>query len=217
MVWKTNFDKSLPNYLFENNLAPPQSNINTYAGIEEDQMADRLFRNVQERPQTAPTASQPIPSNLRSPIMRQQPQHVQQPMEQSFNQQSILHTPKQQPSTPLNTHHNHPQPTQHQQQPRPQPQLNSQSTNFQSVYLPPPIQTDNLPPTLSNTLEHILRQLDIITQTVKVMEDRLTLTEHKLSKIEINQKKIIQMELANQLAHMNIHTPQLSEIDETNL
>ncbi|KAL7885503.1 hypothetical protein AOLI_G00057980 [Acnodon oligacanthus] len=37
-----------------------------------------------------------------------------------------------------------------------------------------------LPPAFRSTLEHIVQQLDILTQTVAVLEERLTLTEDKL-------------------------------------
>ncbi|KAG2383183.1 hypothetical protein C9374_004520 [Naegleria lovaniensis] len=184
------------NYLFENNLSPPFSNVNTYAGIEEDQMAERLFMGTaghSERPTSAPAqprSTVPVANGKQSSstFVNSQPPGATFSKLQTTNSAAGSSFPPQQSPQVANR-----------QQP---PQISSVS-NFQSVYFPPPIQTDNIPPSLANTLEHILRQLDIITQTVKVMEDRLTLTEHKLSKMEINQKKIIQMELANQIAHMN--------------
>ncbi|KAL0482693.1 POC1 centriolar protein [Acrasis kona] len=65
-------------------------------------------------------------------------------------------------------------------------------------YHPPPIQADELPPKLSSTLEQIIRQLDILTQTVKVMEERLTINEHKISKVENLQRQIVQYQIENQ-------------------
>ncbi|RXN01123.1 POC1 centriolar protein-like B [Acipenser ruthenus] len=50
---------------------------------------------------------------------------------------------------------------------------------------------NSLPPSLSNTLEHIVEQLDVLTQTVSVLEQRLTLTEDKLKECLDNQLKIV--------------------------
>ncbi|KFQ22945.1 POC1 centriolar protein A, partial [Merops nubicus] len=45
---------------------------------------------------------------------------------------------------------------------------------------------------LTSTLEHIMGQLDVLTQTVSILEQRLTLTEDKLKECLENQQKIIQ-------------------------
>ncbi|NXL83228.1 POC1A protein, partial [Alectura lathami] len=45
---------------------------------------------------------------------------------------------------------------------------------------------------LANALEHIMGQLDVLTQTVSILEQRLTLTEDKLKECLENQQKIIQ-------------------------
>lgn len=42
-------------------------------------------------------------------------------------------------------------------------------------------------PQLTNTLEHIVQQLDILTKTVAILETRLTMTESKLQ--EINEQE----------------------------
>lgn len=47
------------------------------------------------------------------------------------------------------------------------------------------------PSGLNNTLEHIVEQLDLLTQTVSILEQRLTLTEDKLKECIDNQQKII--------------------------
>ncbi|XP_062301363.1 POC1 centriolar protein homolog A [Scomber scombrus] len=46
------------------------------------------------------------------------------------------------------------------------------------------------PPGLASTLEHIIGQLDILTQTVSILEQRLTLTEDKLKECLENQMEI---------------------------
>ncbi|XP_041322107.1 POC1 centriolar protein homolog A isoform X4 [Pyrgilauda ruficollis] len=45
---------------------------------------------------------------------------------------------------------------------------------------------------IANTLEHIMGQLDVLTQTVSILEQRLTLTEDKLKECLETQQKIIQ-------------------------
>ena len=41
----------------------------------------------------------------------------------------------------------------------------------------------NYSPQLTNTLEHIVQQLDILTKTVAILETRLTMTESRLQDI----------------------------------
>eukprot|EP00112_Aurelia_sp_Birch-Aquarium-sp1_P025602 Seg859.8 transcript_id=Seg859.8/GoldUCD/mRNA.D3Y31 product="POC1 centriolar protein A" protein_id=Seg859.8/GoldUCD/D3Y31 len=48
----------------------------------------------------------------------------------------------------------------------------------------------DIPPQLATTLEHIVGQLDVITQTVSILEQRLTLCENKLRECLDNQQKI---------------------------
>nr|XP_023969901.1 POC1 centriolar protein homolog A-like [Chrysemys picta bellii] len=44
---------------------------------------------------------------------------------------------------------------------------------------------------LADTLEHIVGQLDVLTQTVSILEQRLTLTEDKLKECLENQQKLM--------------------------
>lgn len=50
----------------------------------------------------------------------------------------------------------------------------------------------SMPQTLTSTLEHIVGQLDVLTQTVSILEHRLTLTEDKLKQCLENQQLIMQ-------------------------
>lgn len=50
----------------------------------------------------------------------------------------------------------------------------------------------SVPQTLTSTLEHIVGQLDVLTQTVSILEQRLTLTEDKLKQCLENQQLIMQ-------------------------
>ncbi|XP_070686333.1 POC1 centriolar protein homolog B [Pempheris klunzingeri] len=47
------------------------------------------------------------------------------------------------------------------------------------------------PSSLDSTLRHIVEQLDILTQTVSVLEERLTLTEDKLKEFHLHQSQIL--------------------------
>ncbi|XP_045894432.1 POC1 centriolar protein homolog B-like [Micropterus dolomieu] len=47
------------------------------------------------------------------------------------------------------------------------------------------------PSSLDSTLRHIVQQLDILTQTVSVLEERLTLTEDKVKECLIHQTEIL--------------------------
>ncbi|XP_023992066.1 POC1 centriolar protein homolog B-like [Salvelinus sp. IW2-2015] len=49
----------------------------------------------------------------------------------------------------------------------------------------------DLPMNFSSTLERIVQQLDVLTQTVSVLEERLTLTEDKLKECLFNQSQIL--------------------------
>ncbi|NWJ08439.1 POC1B protein, partial [Crypturellus undulatus] len=51
-----------------------------------------------------------------------------------------------------------------------------------------------LSPTLGNALEHIVEQLDVLTLTISILEQRLTLTEDKLKECLENQQKILLQE-----------------------
>ena len=46
-----------------------------------------------------------------------------------------------------------------------------------------PVNPQNFSPQLTNTLDHIVQQLDILTKTVAILETRLTMTESKLQEI----------------------------------
>uniref|UniRef100_A0A672Y338 POC1 centriolar protein homolog A n=1 Tax=Sphaeramia orbicularis TaxID=375764 RepID=A0A672Y338_9TELE len=71
-----------------------------------------------------------------------------------------------------------------QTQTRTEPQLSHQ-TQAQSNS-----SDEGVPPALASTLEHIIGQLDILTQTVSILEQRLTLTEDKLKECLENQMEI---------------------------
>ncbi|XP_022104987.1 POC1 centriolar protein homolog A-like isoform X1 [Acanthaster planci] len=53
-----------------------------------------------------------------------------------------------------------------------------------------PLEVKEMPPALSKTLENFVGQLDVLTQTVNILEQRLTMTENKLREVLDNQQKI---------------------------
>lgn len=50
-----------------------------------------------------------------------------------------------------------------------------------------------IPKQLADTLETILKQIDVLTQTVSILVQRLTMTENKLKEVDVTQQKIIEM------------------------
>nr|XP_045758151.1 POC1 centriolar protein homolog A [Mirounga angustirostris] len=90
--------------------------------------------------------------------------------------------------------------------PRPPAPLATSSGNLPDVDFPVPpgrgrsqesVQSQpqepiSMPQTLTSTLEHIVGQLDVLTQTVSILEQRLTLTEDKLKQCLENQQLIMQ-------------------------
>uniref|UniRef100_G3TW21 POC1 centriolar protein homolog A n=1 Tax=Loxodonta africana TaxID=9785 RepID=G3TW21_LOXAF len=67
----------------------------------------------------------------------------------------------------------------------------SRGRSQESLQSQPP-EPISVPQTLTSTLEHIVGQLDVLTQTVSILEQRLTLTEDKLKQCLENQQLIMQ-------------------------
>jgi centriolar protein POC1 len=87
-----------------------------------------------------------------------------------------------------------------------------QRQNFQnSNFKVPAIELNKATPTLSNTLEQMIRQLDVVTQTVKVLDDRLTLIENKYDRLELNQKKIKTRKELNFLENFKIMSKKINQ------
>ena len=55
-----------------------------------------------------------------------------------------------------------------------------------------PSEAPELPERLAATLDHIIGQLDIITRTVSIMEQRLSTSEDRLQEVEQTQTKILE-------------------------
>uniref|UniRef100_A0A8C7ZSA9 POC1 centriolar protein homolog B n=1 Tax=Oryzias sinensis TaxID=183150 RepID=A0A8C7ZSA9_9TELE len=61
---------------------------------------------------------------------------------------------------------------------------------------------------LDSTLQHIVRQLDILTQTVSVLEERLTLTEDRMKECLLHQSQILQnLQASREQQRSGSHTP----------
>lgn len=52
------------------------------------------------------------------------------------------------------------------------------------------VSRDDLPPALTNTLDHIVGQLSLIGRTMTILEQRLTLTENRISGLVANTRGI---------------------------
>jgi centriolar protein POC1 len=53
-----------------------------------------------------------------------------------------------------------------------------------------PLEQMTMPPQLATTLQHIVGQLDVITQTVSILEQRLTMAENKIKELHDNQQRV---------------------------
>lgn len=62
--------------------------------------------------------------------------------------------------------------------------LDSDDTGLEEVFIPPPMNLADLPPALSATLQHIVGQLDVLTQTMGLLEERLTISEDKMHRMD---------------------------------
>lgn len=58
------------------------------------------------------------------------------------------------------------------------------SDGTHEVFIPPPMNLADLPPALSATLQHIVGQLDVLTQTMGLLEERLTISEDKIHRLD---------------------------------
>ena len=55
---------------------------------------------------------------------------------------------------------------------------------LEDVFIRPPMNLADLPPALSATLQHIVGQLDVLTQTMGLIEERLTISEDKMHRLD---------------------------------
>ncbi|KAI7795332.1 putative POC1 centriolar protein-like protein A-like, partial [Triplophysa rosa] len=78
-----------------------------------------------------------------------------------------------------------------------EPRMESPSYTQQHQQQLKQTETDSVPAVLANTLQHIVGQLDVLTQTVAILEQRLTLTEDKLKECIENQHKISAQQRSN--------------------
>lgn len=52
------------------------------------------------------------------------------------------------------------------------------------IEMPPPLSLSDLPPALAHTLQHIVSKLDMMTQVIGMVEERLSLNEDKMAGME---------------------------------
>jgi hypothetical protein len=59
-----------------------------------------------------------------------------------------------------------------------------QSSANLEIEMPPPLALGDLPPALAHTLQHIVSKMDMMTQVIGMVEERLSLNEDKLSQMQ---------------------------------
>lgn len=52
------------------------------------------------------------------------------------------------------------------------------------IEMPPPLSLSELPPALAHTLQHIVSKLDMMTQVIGMVDERLSLNEDKMAGME---------------------------------
>ena len=70
------------------------------------------------------------------------------------------------------------------------------------VEMPPPLPMTDLPPALASTLQHIVGKLDMMTQVIGMVEERLSLNEDKMAGIEARVAGIVDERLQAQEAQL---------------
>lgn len=195
LVWRTNFDRVMSDYVLTS-VQPNPRLATTYPTAEVTVESARsaaavpakaVLRGVEGGGGAGPPASRtrspprqphpgaacmrlgPMHSTQSSPIARpltgdaavQQSHHARLDVEQERHQQ---HAESQQAAM-------------HQQ-------ASVDADGLEEVFIPPPMNLADLPPALSATLQHIVGQLDVLTQTMGLLEERLTISEDKMHRID---------------------------------
>lgn len=63
------------------------------------------------------------------------------------------------------------------------------------VEVPPPLALDDLPPALSHTLQHVVGKLDMMTQVIGMIEERLSLNEDKMGSLQAHVTALVEERL----------------------
>ncbi|GAX76713.1 hypothetical protein CEUSTIGMA_g4159.t1 [Chlamydomonas eustigma] len=187
MVWKTNFDRFLENYVApvafrSTSTTPPPPPPDAY------QLAQISTSNL-PRPDNSSTAAVGNPQNstLTFPIAPRHPspaRAVQQsqrelstalPAASSSTQYAstseLRHNPA--PASSARRHHTAVEIT----------DVKAHPHFDYEMEVPPPLNLSDLPDSLSATLQHIVGQLDVLTQTMALLDERLTMNEDRVKAI----------------------------------
>ena len=81
--------------------------------------------------------------------------------------------------------------------------IQKQGTGEVEVEVPPPLPMTDLPPALSSTLQHIVGKLDMMTQVIGMVEERLSLNEDRMTAIEERMGAALEERLALQEAQIS--------------
>jgi hypothetical protein len=63
------------------------------------------------------------------------------------------------------------------------------------VEVPPPLSLEDLPPALSHTLQHIVGKLDMMTQVLGMVEERLSMNEDKMATLQTHVTSLVEEQL----------------------
>jgi hypothetical protein len=59
------------------------------------------------------------------------------------------------------------------------------------IEIPPPLSLGDLPPALAHTLQHIVSKMDMMTQVIGMVEERLSLNEDKMAQLDSKLQQLL--------------------------
>lgn len=196
LVWRTNFDRVMSDYVLTS-VQPNPRMATTYPTAEVTVATARSAAAVPAKAAVKGLegggGAGPPASRIRSPprqprsgaaCMRMAPMHSAPcspaPVRPRTSDAAVMQFEQTQSDPVLNREQQHAEAQQaamHQQQ-------GLDDDILEEVFLPPPMNLADLPPALSATLQHIVGQLDVLTQTMGLLEERLTISEDKMHRID---------------------------------
>ena len=196
LVWRTNFDRVMSDYVLTS-VQPNPRLATTYPTAEVTTEAARPTTAVPAKaalkgleggggagPPAGRTRSPPRQPHSAATCMRLEPQHNVQCSPSALwpmpDDTATEHADQIRSDPVFGRNHQQaeaPQAAMHQQN-------DADEDGLEEVFIPPPMNLADLPPALSATLQHIVGQLDVLTQTMGLLEERLTISEDKMHRID---------------------------------
>ena len=177
MVWKTNFDRYLEDYVISSGTRSRTDSLFGLSPQPQQQGPGQLQPHAEAAASGPPFLALPAPAPAPP-----QPSHSQPVPSLIGAAGSSAPGQRQQQQ----------QYTEQRSQPKPaHPPVSIQGRTATArddleyeFEVPPPLNLSDLPDSLSATLQHIVGQLDVLTQTLALMDERLTMNEDRVRRID---------------------------------